>query len=208
MAKTKSLKLFAMHGSPRTKGNSETLLHAFIDEFKKNLHDVQVEILKLPLNIAPCLGCDKCISGVCVRKDIMLQMYGKIKKADLIVLSAPVYFYGFPSHVKAMIDRCQLFYNLKYRRKLTWRESPGLGVLLSCGASRGTHLFDGMVNCAKYWFDALDVQYGGKVVVRGVDEKGDIDKFPEAFVETRLLAEKTASKAVSTDFTSRLFDGI
>ena len=37
----------------------------------------------------------------------MQEVYEKIKSASVIVLSAPVYFYGLPSHVKAMIDRCQ-----------------------------------------------------------------------------------------------------
>lgn len=144
-------------------------------------------------DIAPCYGCDYCISGKCIHNDSMQEIYEKIKSAGVIVLSAPVYFYGLPSHVKAMIDRCQLFYNMKYRRKEAWRSTPGTGVLLSCGATEGDKLFSGISACVRYWFDAIDFGYAGKVLVRGVDKPGEITGHPEVFDETRSLARKVAS---------------
>ncbi len=147
-------------------------------------------------DILPCLGCDYCISGKCIQDDFMQQMYRKIKSADVIVLAAPVYFYGLPSHVKAMIDRCQLFFNMKYRRKEVWRSTPGIGVLLCCGATKGDRLFTGISACAKYWFDAIDFRYAGKVFVREVDRSGEITGHPEAFEETRSLAKKITSDFV------------
>lgn len=186
-------KILAILASPRIKGNSEGLLDAFVEELAETVPGADIEKVKLGMGIRPCLGCDKCISGSCVQKDAMMEMYPKLKSADVIVLSSPVYFYGFPSHAKAMMDRCQLFYNLKYRRKLKWREKPGLGVLLACGASHGDSLFSGMSATARYWFDALDFEFRGKVDVRGVDEPGDIHHFPATLEKARKLAKKTAA---------------
>lgn len=148
------------------------------------------------LDILPCLGCDYCVSGKCIQNDSMQQIYDKIRSADVIVLAAPVYFYGLPSHVKAMIDRCQLFFNMKYRRKEGWRSTLGTGVLICCGATKGDRLFTGISACAKYWFDAIDFRYAGKVLVRGVDRSGEITGHPEAFEETRSLSKKIASNFV------------
>ena len=139
-------------------------------------------------NIRPCLGCDFCVSGKCVQKDSMWDIYEKLKVVDLLVLSTPVYFYGVPSHVKAIIDRCQLFYNKKYIRKEKWRDKPGMGVLLCCGATRGENLFTGISASARFWYDAIDFEYAGKVLVRGVDKPTAMDGRQEVVEETRALA--------------------
>ena len=145
-------------------------------------------------NINPCLGCDFCVSGKCVQEDSMVEMYEKLKVADVVVLSSPVYFYGVPSHVKAIIDRCQLFYNKKYTRKERWRDRPGTGVLLCCGATRGDSLFTGISASARFWYDAIDFEYAGKVLVRGVDKPTAIDGRKEALEETRALARSIAER--------------
>ncbi len=189
----KPIEILAIQGSPRRNGNSDRLLDVFINEFKARMLCSEIEVMRSGMDIAPCLGCDKCISGSCIQKDSMQEIYGKFKTVDAIVLAAPAYFYGFPAHVKAMIDRCQLFYNLKYRRKLVWRKDQGYGALLACGASNGHALFDGMNSCAKYWYDALDLKFAGKVVVRGVDKPGEIWHHANAFEETKTLAAKIAS---------------
>ncbi len=183
-------RVLAIQGSPRRNGNSERLLDVFTEEFGLRSHDAEIEKMALRADIAPCLGCDKCVSGHCVQNDSMLEVYGKIRSADVIVLAAPVYFYGFPSHVKAMIDRCQLFYNVKYRRMERWRKAQGVGVLLACGATNGDNLSAGLSACARYWFDAIDFGFAGKVFVRGVDGPGEIRGCPEALEEARELAAK------------------
>ncbi len=185
-------KVLAISGSLRPNGNSEMLLDVFLQEFGRQVPDSCIEKIVLR-DIAPCSGCDYCISGKCIHNDSMQEVYEKIKSASVIVLSAPVYFYGLPSHVKAMIDRCQLFYNMKYRRKEAWRSTPGTGVLLSCGATEGDRLFLGISACVRYWFNAIDFGYAGKVLVRGVDRPGEIKGHPEAFDETMSLARKVAS---------------
>ncbi|MEX0975321.1 MAG: flavodoxin family protein [Bacillota bacterium] len=181
------MKVLAFAGSPRRSGNTRLLLDAFVDEATRVGHEVEVVNLanRAKWLIAPCLGCDKCVSGECVQKDSMQELYPKLRDADAVVLAAPIYFYGLPAHVKAMIDRCQIFFNLSYRQKQPARTKPGKGFFISCGATKGHRLFEGAVLTVKYWFDALGIEYAGDALFRGVDEEGAILQHPEAFEQVR-----------------------
>ncbi len=44
----------------------------------------------------------------------MHQLYPHLRTADSVVLAAPVYSMGMPALPKAMVDRCQPFWALKY----------------------------------------------------------------------------------------------
>jgi hypothetical protein len=91
-------------------------------------------------------------------------------------------FYSFPSQAKAVIDRAQLFFNQKYKRKEPVRSKPCKGFLISCGATKGAKLFDGACLTMKYWFDALDVHYEADALLRGIDAPGEIRNHPEAWM--------------------------
>ncbi|MGE5579109.1 MAG: flavodoxin family protein [Bacillota bacterium] len=185
------MKILAFAGSPRRNGNTRILLNAFVEECASKGHELELIDLTNPArwDINPCLGCDRCVSGRCIRNDSMQDLYPRIREADAIVLASPVYFYGLPAQVKAMIDRCQLFYNQKYRRKEPVRTRPCKGFFISCGATHGAKLFDGAILTVKYWFDALDVQYAGDALFHGIDEPGEVRKHPEALRVARALAD-------------------
>jgi multimeric flavodoxin WrbA len=53
-----------------------------------------------------CRGCYACQAGhICVQKDEMAEILDKMLKADVIVLSTPVYFYTMDGQIKTLIDR-------------------------------------------------------------------------------------------------------
>ncbi|THB77441.1 MAG: flavodoxin family protein, partial [Desulfobulbaceae bacterium] len=60
------------------------------------------------------------------------------------------------------------------------------GYLLSTAATQGKKLFDGSILIAKSFFDAIDVDYHGEFVVRGVDGRGE---FAESETETQRALE-------------------
>ena len=43
--------------------------------------------------------------GTCVLKDDMAEILGMFRKADVLVLATPVYFYSMDGQLKTMIDR-------------------------------------------------------------------------------------------------------
>lgn len=83
----------------------------FISNERLSLYDA------VDLNVNDCLGCDYCLAhqNECVISDDMEEIYENIRQADKIIIISAVYFSNIPSVLKRIIDRCQMFYNLKDR---------------------------------------------------------------------------------------------
>jgi len=141
----------------------------------------------------PCIGCGYCEKkGVCSIKDTLARdLFPLMRRADVIVLATPVYFYGVPARIKAVIDRIQTLWSRKYRLGL---KDPGgdhrRGILLSVGATHGKNLFDGIRLTTRYFFDAMDCAYAGECCYPGVDHRGDIASLPGVVDDIKHLAEQ------------------
>jgi len=191
------MKTLVILGSPRKKGNSETAVVTVIDELS-TLVKTDVEYVRLAkLDISPCIGCGGCDkTGMCVVKDDMIDMYGKIDEADLVFLVAPTYFYGLNAQIKAFIDRIQARWSRKYLLKIPYRpDDARKGCLVCTAATHGKKLFDGSVLVAKSFFDAVDIPYGGDLLIRGVDGRGE---FAEDVEETEKA--KTWARDIAAHF--------
>lgn len=105
------MKVLILNGSPKVgRSNTLNITKAFVSGFPSNTEVELVDIYKS--DIKPCLGCFSCWSktpGECVIKDDMQEIYKKIEASDVIIESFPLYFFGMPSGVKAMTDRCLPF---------------------------------------------------------------------------------------------------
>lgn len=105
------MKVLVINGSPKgERSNTLNITRAFLDGFPE---DTEVEYVTLAqLDVKPCRGCFSCWGksrGKCVINDDMQPIYGKILAADIVVESFPLYFFGMPSIMKAMTDRCLAF---------------------------------------------------------------------------------------------------
>ena len=141
-----------------------------------------------------CGGCDD--TGECVVQDDMQSIYPRLEEADAIILASPMFFYSFSSQAKALIDRCQAMWNRRMLRKTKEerkRYDSGNGYLLAVGATKGKNLFEGAELVAKYFFDALDMNYQGGVFVRSVEGKGDIARHAEALQEAFDLGRRVVA---------------
>ncbi|WP_413881586.1 flavodoxin family protein [Desulfobacula sp.] len=131
--------VLGINGSPRHKGNSQYLMSCFMEEMKGRGYNTQ--ILDAPkLKINSCIGCGNCeTKGICIFKDDFTNVFlPAVIKADIIVLSSPIYFYAFPAALKALIDRIQVLWSRKYRLKLDeFKGRKRQGVLLAVGATKG-----------------------------------------------------------------------
>jgi len=190
------LKVLGIMGSPRKRGNTDLLL----DEALRGARSVWAEVEKIvvcDLDIAPCreyYGCFK--DGRCVIKDDMERIYPKLLEADIVILSSPIFFYGLSAQAKALIDRCQALWARKYILKQVDRSGrKRKGVLIAVGATRGKRLFEGSVLTANYFFRAIDVEYSGELLVRGVDKKGEIKEHATALREAFELGRRLALPA-------------
>lgn len=103
------MKVLVLNGSPR-KERSNTLQLA--DAFVKGLErcsDCETEVVHVyQKNIRDCLGCFGCwkrTPGKCVIEDDMGAILDSYLAADVIIWSFPLYYYGMPSRIKALMDR-------------------------------------------------------------------------------------------------------
>jgi multimeric flavodoxin WrbA len=161
-------------GSPRRQGNSQTLAQTVISGMEeKSSCSVEYIYLHGMKDLAPCMGCGGCEkTGMCVIKDDMIELYAKVDEADRIFLVTPVYFYGPSAQMKTFIDRFQARWSRKYLLKEKIREEDDRrGYLLATAATKGAKVFDAAVLIAKSYFDTIDVDYGGELLIRSVDEK-------------------------------------
>jgi len=180
------MQVLAFIGSPRKKGNTETLLEAVRRGVVRA--GGQVETIRLcELKINPCTGCGGCDrTGVCVQEDDMTQLYGKIIAADRVVVASPIYFYGITAQAKAFVDRCQALWCRKYllTQHGEWRDDPQRrGFFVSVAGTKGARVFDGAILTLKYGFDAMGFHYGGDFLVKRIDSLGDMAKHPDTLAE-------------------------
>ncbi len=171
-------------GSPRKGGNSDLLLDAFLSGAGEG-GAIRETIPVCDLKISPCTECLECeTSGECVIADDMAGIYPKLLGADRIVIASPIFFYGLPAGLKALIDRSQALW---YRRKDRGEEGeparPGFALLV--GATRGKKLFDGALLTIRYFFQAIPARLAGSLVYREIEEKGEILSRPAALEEAR-----------------------
>lgn len=98
--------ILVIKGSPRKNGNTSAMADAFIKGAGEN-GNIITEVVLRDKTIGDCMGCGVCQEngGICVQKDDMTEIYDAMKKADIIVLASPVYFYIWTSLMKRMIDR-------------------------------------------------------------------------------------------------------
>ena len=102
------MKILVLNGSPK-KEKSDTLCitRAFLAGMRE-AGDQQVHMLHaIDLHIEYCTGCFACMhnGGTCIHEDDMKAILEEILGSDLLILSFPLYCYGMPAPLKAIIDR-------------------------------------------------------------------------------------------------------
>jgi hypothetical protein len=184
-----ALQILGMGGSPRRHGNTDRLLNQAMSTLAEAGYLTETLFIR-DLKYAPCLGCNSCSkTAKCVQKDDIQFLQKKLIEADRIIIAAPIFFMGVNAQVKAIIDRMQPLWALKYVFhepiiKNTER-IPRRGLFLSVAATKFPDVFDCAERTIKSLFHVLDVEYSGACVYRGIDQPGDIENHPTAFQEIR-----------------------
>ena len=185
-------------GSPRLGGNTDLLL----DEALRGARSQGAEIEKLiasKLTIAPCRECYGCLDdGNCVVQDEMQEIYPKLLGADSVIIASPMFFYALPAQLKALIDRGQALWSRKYVLKQNPPNSSRKGAFIAVGATKGKQLFDGSVLTVQYFFQTIGVEYADELLIRGVDEIGEIKEHPTALTDAFELGKRLVSKRKAT----------
>ena len=102
------MKILVLNGSPTKKSDTMVLTNAFLRGIEKNgSHEIFVMNI-FEMKISSCRGCFGCWqvkNKHCVIDDDQNQILDLYPEMDLIIWSFPLYCYGMPSHIKAVLDR-------------------------------------------------------------------------------------------------------
>ncbi len=167
-------KVLGLMGSPRKGQHTDAMLQALLaGATATGAETEQVPVANL--GIKPCQSCYACAKlGHCVIKDEMQAVYSKLAEADVIVLASPLYFFGLSAQLKALVDRCQVYWSRQNELKLPPLEPQKrrLGFFLASGGApnkNGTN-FDPAIAIAKVFFMALGVEYAGEMIIANTDK--------------------------------------
>ena len=193
------MKVLGIMGSPRRQSNTDILLDKSLEGAVQAGADVE-KVLISKLKITPCLEIYACLKdGNCSIKDDMRDLYDKLVEADHVILASPIFFYGITAQAKALVDRCQALWVRRYILKTGIDDKRvRRGAFISVGATKGEKLFDGAVLTAKYFFDAIGVKHERDLLIKGVDDKGQIEEHPTALQDAFHLGRELVSGAASS----------
>lgn len=187
--------VLGLQGSPRKKGNTAFLMSAFLRE----MHSLgaRTHLLNVgDLAVEPCQEYTACeTKGFCpIRDDMDRLVYPLLRRADIVVMGSPVFFYNVTAQLKAVIDRCQVLWARVHRLGLDdSNRSLRRGFILALGATKGKQLFTGIELTAKYFFDAIGAAPAGGLYYRGIEHRGDIHDFPGITEDIRRAAATLAA---------------
>lgn len=165
-----------LKGSPREKGNSNTLAdQTALGASQAGAH---VETILLSrLEIKPCQACDSCheMGDGCVLDDDMQMVYPRLKAADAIVFAFPIYWFTINAQMKLCIDR---MYALESKQGNPLR-SKQIGIIFTYGdddvyTSGGINAIYTFQSMARYiGFEIKGMVYGT------ASDVGDVQQQPE-----------------------------
>lgn len=163
-----SKKIVVISGSPRKRGNSIALTNAFVDAVSAKGHIVS-RFDAAEMNVGGCKACDRCYKTgkACTFDDDFNTIAPAIERADVIIFSAPVYWYTFPAQIKAVIDK---MYSIEAKKDTSGKR----GGLISCCAEDDMSTFEGIRFAYNRTVALMKWKSIGEVLVPGVSKPGDV----------------------------------
>ena len=102
------MKILVFNGSPkREKSDTMCITRAFLEGMEAaETQDVKI-IHAIDRHVEYCSGCFACMhnGGYCIHDDDMRGILEEILQSNLLIFSYPLYCYGMPAPLKAIIDR-------------------------------------------------------------------------------------------------------
>ncbi len=182
------MKIVAVLGSPRPKGNSALMARAFLEAARERGAETEMYILN-QMNIKGCQGCGKCKteSEACVVEDDLKPVYESIHGADILVIASPVYFGDLSGQLKCFWDRTYAFANPDFTSRL----APGKKTVMFLAQGHpDEEMFNDIYPRYERWLKMFGVEENAVLRVMGVNLAGEVGEKPEVMEQVRNLAEQ------------------
>ncbi len=169
------MRILALIGSPRKKGNTDILVEQILQGAKTKGHKSK-KLYLYQYKISPCVDCRTCKKGdhVCKLKDGMQQIYPKMEQADVVIFGTPLYWWGPSGPMKLLMDRMRPFVaSDKLKGKKGVVVAPSGDEPETCGA---------LIEMFRRTFDHLEIEFIGRILAKAY-EKGEVSQNQEALKE-------------------------
>jgi multimeric flavodoxin WrbA len=105
------MKIMAINGSPREKGNTSTILEAILEGARESGAET-THVWLDRIDLKGCMGCLACREkpGFCQRQDGLAPYLEAMKTVDGMVVGCPIYMYHISGQMKIFVDRIYSFY--------------------------------------------------------------------------------------------------
>lgn len=164
--------IVALCGSPHKHGNTASALRLLFGE----LSGISKKIYyAYELEVHPCTGCGFCSREFgCIFDDAMNELYGILQHSRVLIIASPLYFSHLPSPLKAVIDRCQVFWEYYGRGNKPLHRQYGFGLLI--GAGNYSNMFMPSVITLRHFFNSLNYRFDEKkyLLLPNINNKKDI----------------------------------
>ena len=147
------MKILVLNGSPKKeKSDTMCITRAFLDGMRE-AEEQEVRIIHvIDKQIRYCSGCFSCKrnGGTCIYEDDMAEILKAILDSDLLLFSFPLYCYGMPAPLKALLDRTMPLSGMAMRKTGDRYEHVGQAdfshlrymMICGCGFPNSRHNFE------------------------------------------------------------------
>ncbi len=157
------MKILIFNASPKKeKSDTMHITRAFLDGINSLSQNEITQIDVIDKHIEYCKGCFACMKngGNCVHDDDMRGILEKILASDLLIFSYPLYCYGMPAPLKALIDRTMPLSSMTMQKVGDRYEHVGQAdyshlryvMICGCGFPNSAHNFEPAVAQFKLCF--------------------------------------------------------
>lgn len=159
--------------SLRPRSNSDILTERLVAGARDAGHQVE-EISLKGKELKYCIGCLACQKTQrCVQKDDALWIADKMKDADTLVFSTPIYYYEMSGQMKTLLDRMNPLYSSEYSFRRVY--------MLSVAAEDETYTPEKAVSGLEGWVDCFEkAKLCGSLFVGGLNGPGEASANAEA----------------------------
>jgi multimeric flavodoxin WrbA len=177
-------KIVAFLGSPRPRGNTDSLAQCVLDGAREVGYEAQSFALRA-LKVHPCTGCGYCWrkGKACIFDDDGQSLYDAMAEADVFLFATPVYWYGPTAIMKAFLDRLVVF-NRPEGRPLVRGKSV---LLVSAWEEKGMQAVEPMVKLFELGFRYLELKFEGSLLEDDLGPLGAVNDRPGALEAAQAL---------------------
>jgi len=182
-------KIVAFLGSPRPRGNTDTLAECVLEGAREVGFETESLALRA-LKVHPCTGCGYCWrkGKACIFNDDGQRLYDAMAAASVFLFATPVYWYGPTAIMKAFVDRLLVFARPQGEAAVKGKTA----LLVSAWEEKGMQAVEPTVRMFELCFSYLKLRFEGSLLEDDLGPLGAVNERPGALESAEALGRSLA----------------